>query len=180
MPEATPPAAAKKDTKRGPKKQFLEALEREHQRTMRVLRAYPDDKADFKPHETSGSARELAWIFVLGPNLMAKALTTGFDWSNPSGGPPAAPASMKEIVAAAEQAHQRLVDVLNATDESALDETVQFFVGPKTLGEFTKLGFIEMVLFDHVHHRGQLSVYLRIAGAKVPSIYGPSRDEPWR
>lgn len=171
---------AEKATKRGPKKQFLEALEREHQRTMRVLRAYPEDKANMKPHEKSGSARELAWIFVLGPNLMTKALTTGFDWSNPSGGPPAAPQTMREIVAAADQAHQRLVDTVSAMDESQLDETVQFFVGPKTLGEFTKLGFLEMILFDHVHHRGQLSVYLRMAGAKVPSIYGPSADEPWR
>lgn len=148
--------------------------------TKRVLRAYPEDKANMKPHEKSGSARELAWIFVLGPNLMTKALTTGFDWSNPSGGPPAAPQTMKEIVAAADQAHQRLVDTVSAMDEAELDETVQFFVGPKTLGEFTKLGFLEMVLFDHVHHRGQLSVYLRMAGAKVPSIYGPSADEPWR
>lgn len=178
--EQTTPTPAEKATKRGPKKQFLEALEREHQRTMRVLRAYPEDKANMKPHEKSGSARELSWIFVLGPNLMTKALTTGFDWSNPSGGPPAAPQTMNEIVEAADQAHQRLVDTVNAMDEAQLDETVQFFVGPKTLGEFTKLGFLEMVLFDHVHHRGQLSVYLRMAGAKVPSIYGPSADEPWR
>ncbi|MFN2387022.1 MAG: DinB family protein [Thermoanaerobaculia bacterium] len=179
MAESTP-TAAEKATTRGPKKQFLEALEREHQRTMRVLRAYPEDKANLRPHERSGTARELAWIFVLGQNLMTKALTTGFDWSNPSGGPPAAPATMKEIVDAAEEAHRRLVETLQGMDESRLDETVQFFVGPKTLGEYTKLGFLEMILFDHVHHRGQLSVYLRMAGAKVPSIYGPSADEPWR
>ena len=51
---------------KSPKQQFLEAFEREHERTMRVLRAYPDDETDFRPHERSRTAREVAWPMVLG------------------------------------------------------------------------------------------------------------------
>jgi uncharacterized damage-inducible protein DinB len=56
---------------------------------------------------------------------------------------------------------------------------VSFLVAPKTLGNIPKLTFLWFILNDEIHHRGQFSVYLRIAGARVPSIYGPSADEPW-
>ena len=56
--------------------------------------------------------------------------------------------------------------------------SVQLFVAPKTLGDYPTMEFLWFLLFDHIHHRGQLSVYLRMVG-KVPSIYGPSGDQPW-
>ena len=55
---------------------------------------------------------------------------------------------------------------------------MQLFVAPKTLGDYPTMEFLWFLLFDHIHHRGQLSVYLRMVG-KVPSIYGPSGDQPW-
>ena len=161
------------------KQQFLEAFEREHERTMRVLRAYPDDQTDFRPHERSRSARDVTWPIVLGQErLMLKALTTGFDWSQPPGAPPTAPGRMSEIAQAAEQAHRKVVGALNDAGDAKMDSSVPFFVAPKTLGDYPLTDFLWMVLFDHIHHRGQLSVYLRIVD-KVPSIYGPSGDEPW-
>jgi uncharacterized damage-inducible protein DinB len=161
------------------KQQFLEAFRQEHERTMRVLRAYPDDQSDFKPHERSRTAREVAWPLALGQErLMVKALTTGFDWSTPPAPPPAMPARMSEIAQAVEQAHGKVLGALESADETRLDGTVKFFVAPKTLGDVPTLDFLWFLLFDHVHHRGQLSVYLRIAGS-VPSIYGPSGDQPW-
>lgn len=48
------------------------------------------------------------------------------------------------------------------------------------MGSMRKLDLLRFMLNDHIHHRGQLSVYLRMSGGKVPSIYGPSKDEPWR
>jgi len=54
-----------------------------------------------------------------------------------------------------------------------------FMVAPKQKGEVPLADFVEFMLGDQIHHRGQLSVYLRMAGGKVPSIYGPSADEPW-
>ena len=161
------------------KQQFLDAFEREHERTMRVLRAYPDDQSDFRPHERSRTAREASWPIVLGQErLMLKALTTGFDWSNPPAPPTPAPGRMSEIAEAAEQAHGKVVEALKAADDAKMDSSVPFFVAPKTLGDYPLTDFLWMVLFDHIHHRGQLSVYLRIV-AKVPSIYGPSGDDPW-
>jgi uncharacterized damage-inducible protein DinB len=162
-----------------PRQQFLDAFEREHQRTMRVLRAYPDDRSDFRPHERSLTAREVAWPLVLGQErLMLKALTTGFDWSKPPDAPPPMPAAMSAIAEAVERAHGKVVDALKRAGDAVLNGSVRFFVAPKTLGDTPTMDFLWFVLFDHVHHRGQLSVYLRMIG-KVPSIYGPSGDEPW-
>jgi uncharacterized damage-inducible protein DinB len=161
------------------RQQFLDALSKEHDRTMRVLRAYPAGKSDFKPHPKSQTARELAWVLAMGHSLMVKALTTGFDWSKPSAPLPHAPATTAEIADALEQEYRQVVETLRGFEESRLDETVQFMTGPKTLGDWKKVDFLWFLLFDHVHHRGQLSVYLRMADGRVPAIYGPSGDEKW-
>jgi uncharacterized damage-inducible protein DinB len=60
-----------------------------------------------------------------------------------------------------------------------VEGTVQFFVAPKQVGDIPAESFLWFMLHDQIHHRGQLSVYVRMAGGKVPSIYGPSADEPW-
>jgi uncharacterized damage-inducible protein DinB len=165
---------------KSPKQQFLDAFEQEQARTVRVLHAYPDEHSDFKPHERSNSARQIAWPIVLGQErLMVRALTTGFDWSKPSGAPPPAPATMSAIAKAEEEAHRKALEALRAADDATLEGSVKFFVAPKTLGDVPTLDFLWYILFDHVHHRGQLSVYLRMVG-KVPAIYGPSGDEPWK
>jgi uncharacterized damage-inducible protein DinB len=167
---------------KGPKQLFLDAFEREHATSMRVLRAFPDEKSDFKPHEKSGTAAQIVWPLVLGEErLMKKALTTGFDWSAPPTAPPPTPARVSAVADRLEQVHPETLALLQAADEAALgSESVKFFVGPKTLGDVPKLDFLWYLLCDHVHHRGQFSIYLRMVGGKVPSIYGPSADEPWR
>jgi uncharacterized damage-inducible protein DinB len=65
------------------------------------------------------------------------------------------------------------------TPESRLLETVPFFTGPKQMGNVRVIDILWFMLLDSIHHRGQLSVYVRMTGGKVPSIYGPSGDEPW-
>ena len=72
------------------------------------------------------------------------------------------------------------MDAVREMPESRLDETVTFFTGPGTTGPMRVHDVLWFMLLDSVHHRGQLSVYVRMAGGKVPSIYGPSADEPWR
>ena len=57
--------------------------------------------------------------------------------------------------------------------------TADFFIGPKQTGDIPLPEFLDFMLHDQIHHRGQLSIYVRMAGGKVPSIYGPSADEPW-
>ena len=73
-------------------------------------------------------------------------------------------------------AHAHLV---RSTPDDKLQETVKFFTGPGQMGDFTRLDFAWFLLHDQIHHRGQFSIYLRLADAKVPAIYGPSGDEPW-
>lgn len=162
-----------------PKQQFLDSFEQEHATTLKVLRAYPTDKLDIKPSDVSKSARELAGIFVAEMGLAEKALTTGFDWSKPPAARPPLPDALDEIIAAFDASHKRVAALVQGMRDEQFGETVSFFVAPKTLGDIPKIRFLWFLLCDQIHHRGQFSVYLRIAGAKVPSIYGPTLDEPW-
>src|SRR5260370_20192885 len=107
---------------KSPKHQFGEAFERVHERTMGVLRAYPDDQSDFKPHPRSRSAREVAWPLALGQErLMLRALTTGFDWSKP----PPLPARIGEIAAAVERSHHKAAEALKTSEDAQLEGSVR-------------------------------------------------------
>jgi uncharacterized damage-inducible protein DinB len=154
--------------------QFRDTYLREHATTRNVLHAYPPDQADFKPHERSGSAMKLAWTFVLEEMIMLKVLD-----NEPLGREmPKPPETWQGVLDAFDEQHEKMKAKLAGVDVSTLNG-VQFFVAPKTMGEYKPVAFLFRFLFDQIHHRGQLSVYLRMAGGKVPSIYGPSGDEPW-
>ena len=173
---ATPAAIA---AIQSPKEQFLAAYDKEHGITMRVLRAFPPDRADLQPHPTCRTARELAWIFVMEQGMLERALTTGFDWSKAPQAPPPAPESFGAIVETFDAGQKRIAEIVRGMPDERFSETVSFFVAPKTLGDIPKLQFLWFVLSDQIHHRGQFSIYIRMAGAKLPSIYGPTADEPW-
>jgi uncharacterized damage-inducible protein DinB len=175
---ATTPARAAGE-RPSPKQQFLDAYEREHAITMKVLRAFPPSKAELKPHPMSKSARELAWIFVLERGLATAGLANAFASGNAGGPAPAAPAEWAEVLSSLEAAHVDFRDAFSQYTDEQLLEPIKFFAGPKTLMDIPRIDFAWFVMSDQIHHRGQLSVYLRMSGAKVPSIYGPSADEPW-
>ena len=162
-----------------PKQQFLDAYEREHEITMRLLRAYPTDKLDLRPAPALKTARELAWVFVVERGLGTMAYHNAFAKGMPSGGTPSAPASWDDLLAALEREHKAFGDLVRAASEDELFEPVKFFTGPKTLSDWPRMQLLWFLLSDQIHHRGQFSIYARIAGGKVPSIYGPSADEPW-
>lgn len=161
-----------------PKQQFLDAYEREHRITMRVLHAYPPDREDLRPHPRCKTARELAWVFVL-ERWLGKTVFNDELATRPPGEPAPPPSSWAEILVALERAHNDFGDLVRATPDAALQETVKFFTGPKTLSDVPRLAVCWLILHDQIHHRGQFSVYLRMADGKVPSIYGPSGDETW-
>lgn len=153
---------------------FLEVYQQEHARTMKVLRAYPADQAEFKPHERSNTALRLAATFFIEGKLMLLAIK-----GEPvlgSGGFPAAPQTWDEILEGIEQQSQEIVRLLGNGEPTGV---VPFYTGPKQMGEYTAIDFLWFLLHDQIHHRGQLTVYLRMAGGKVPAVYGPSADEPW-
>ena len=157
------------------KEQFLNAVAREFPTTVKLLKAYPTTKADLKPHTKSKSARELAWTFVTEEKACDQALDGAIDF----GKMPPPPATLQDVIATYEKSHAALLDRLKKTPDAELNKTIKFFVAPKQMGDLRKMDVLWFMLMDAVHHRGQLSVYLRLADAKVPSIYGPSADEPW-
>ncbi|HUF25752.1 MAG TPA: DinB family protein [Gemmatimonadaceae bacterium] len=161
------------------KQRFLEVYEIEHAKTMRVLRAFPPAQAELRPHDRCKTARELAWIFALERGLGKLVFNDAFASGVPSGEMPPAPESWDAILAAIEQSHREFGDLVKSLPDEKLHETVKFLVAPKTLGDVRRTDFAWFLLHDEIHHRGQMSVYLRMAGGKVPSIYGPSADEPW-
>ena len=176
---ATPPTSPIVGTMPTPKQQFLNAYEREHETTMKVLRAFPPEKSELQPHPKSKPARELAWIFTLERGLGKAGLNNAFASGQVGGGPPPAPEKWEDVVDAAEKSHAEFREVFNSFTDEQLLEPIKFFAGPKTLVDVPRIEFAWFLLCDEIHHRGQLSVYLRMAEGKVPSIYGPSLDEPW-
>jgi uncharacterized damage-inducible protein DinB len=167
------------ETRRSPKQHFLEHYEKEHATTKRVLDAYPEGQLDVKFHSKLKTARELAWVFVMERMLGTMVYNDAFAEGPPSGEAPPPPETWGELRAALDQAHQDFGDLVRSASEDDLAQTVKFFVGPQQLGDYTRMEFCWFLLHDQIHHRGQLSVYLRLADGKVPSIYGPSADEPW-
>jgi len=157
------------------KEVFLDRWDQEFQTTLKILKAYPKEKSDLKPTERSQSAKDLAWAFVLGQNVVEQAIKGELNFE----ALPKAPATLDEIIGIYQRSHENVVAKLRALTDLDLEKTMKFFIGPKQMGDVRKGDIFWLFLMDNVHHRGQLSVYLRMSGAKVPSIYGPSGDEPW-
>lgn len=159
-----------------PKEQFLASWQREFPTTLKVLKAFPADKGKFKPHERSQEANEVAWNFVRAQVAIQQALDGTF--TIPPNFPPV-PEKWSDVVSAYETAEGKVVEKMQKTPDAEFAKTMKFLLGPGQWGDIPRMSFLWFVFCDTIHHRGQLSVYLRLAGGKVPSIYGPSADEPW-
>ena len=162
-----------------PKKGFLEAYEKEHRITRRVLEAFPVAKTNLRPHPRSKSARELAWVFTLERGLGTLVMKDGLASGKPPAEMPAAPEKWDDLLGALEHAHRRFGDLIESLSDEEFEHPVQFFTGPGKLEAIPRSRICWHLLHDQIHHRGQLSIYLRMAEGRVPSIYGPSADEPW-
>ena len=162
-------------------RQYLDVYEREHLTTMKVLRAYPPDQADLRPHPRCKTAKELAWVFViergLGTHVMTDRLMAAMQESG--GKMPECPERWEDVLAALEQAHRQFAELVGGYSDEEFHAPVTFFTGPAKMEPQSRKEVAWFLLHDQIHHRGQLSVYLRMAGGKVPSIYGPTADEPW-
>jgi len=150
---------------------YINARNREMQTTLKVLQAYPEAKVNLKPAEKSRTAAELAMIFAVEERVLKSLLETGatnLDFLRPT-----IPSTIAEIIAAFQQAITANDAVLATLTPQQFDKPVNFYGLNISLGDA-----LWFELFDHIHHRGQLSVYVRLAGAKLPSIYGPTADAP--
>jgi uncharacterized damage-inducible protein DinB len=160
---------------------FIPQWEFEFQITLTVLRAIPEDNIEFKPHEKFFSARRLAWHLVRIEDIFGRGVLKDKIVIGESTLPSEPPATIAEMIAIAEKQHPEIVNGWRALDDAALQQKIPF-VTPDGVArrELPRKAYLRVTLMHHViHHRGQLSLMLRLMGAKVPSIYGPSGDEGW-
>jgi uncharacterized damage-inducible protein DinB len=92
---------------------------------------------------------------------------------------PPAPKTVKAIVEAYTKRHAALVKKVEKAGEPLFAKELDFFVAKGRMGKVSVRGMLWDLLHDQIHHRGQLTIYHRLVGAKVTSIYGPTADEPW-
>jgi uncharacterized damage-inducible protein DinB len=139
----------------------------------RVLKALPGGKLDYRPHPKSRSAAELAWLLAELEGSLATLVATGtISWKETK-----APAKVEDIVAAFERNAAAVDAGLGKLDAAGWEKKVAFVMEGAPPWEDTMGNFFWGFLFDAVHHRGQLTTYIRPMGGKVPSIYGPSGDD---
>jgi uncharacterized damage-inducible protein DinB len=158
------------------KEMFLASWEREFGTTMKVLKNLPADKLEFKPPgEKTRTAKQLAEVFVGELKLVDMAVKGKADFSG------AMPTfkTYPEILQALESTQKAMTQKVKGMSDADWNSKMAMPMGPGKMGEMRRADVLWMTLMDAVHHRGQFSIYLRMVGAKVPSIYGPSGDEPW-
>jgi len=151
---------------------FLQHADAEFARFMGVLEAAPADRLDFRPHPRSRSAYELIG-HLLGheQDLLELAVTGAINhrMQVPF-------ATLSEGLEAYRTAHAALVERLRILSDADWEGPGRFLLDGRVVYEYPRRDLAWMLLFDGLHHRGQLSTYLRPMGATVPCIYGPSAD----
>jgi len=157
------------------KDMYVASFKREYETTLRMLRAYPPDKSELKPAPNLKCARELAWMLVLNQSVVVPTLRGELKL----GMFPDPPKTWSEVIAAFEREHRETLGKLGSLTDERMNDTIKLPVGPGKIGDVPISEALWMFFHDTIHHRGQLTVYARIAGGKIPSIYGPTADEPW-
>ena len=147
---------------------FMEFWVNEAKTTRNVLARIPEG-SDYRPDPRSRTAHEIAWQIVCEEKMIIDALETGkAEWA-----PPPMPATMKEVLDSYEAQSAAMAKRWQALSAAAWDGTLEFFGSQRPASPMAW-----SFLFDIVHHRGQITTYLRPMGSTVPQIYGPSADEP--
>ena len=160
---------------------FIRRWEQEYPGFSAVIRALPAAQLQYRPHPKSRSAAELVSLLVSLEQACIELCTsqrssynTGMRWH-----PHEHAATLDEMIIAYERYHFALAEKLASLDDIAWHHQAWMTRGDQEiLLKDTIGGLLWLALFDAVHHRGQLSTYIRPMGGKVPSIYGPSGDDP--
>jgi uncharacterized damage-inducible protein DinB len=156
---------------------FLQELDQEGKTTRRVLERVPGDQLGWRPHPKSMSLGELALHTAQTPGMIAAWAVE--DVMVLSGAPSqAAATSTDEVLKAHDASILKAKEILRQLGDAGLQRAWQATAGGATLFAMPKVALFRSIVLNHwIHHRGQLSVYLRLVGVAVPSIYGPSADE---
>ena len=159
---------------------FLSELDREVERSRRALEQVPEGKYDWKPHDRSMAFGYLADMVATMPSWMAMAITQDELDVAPADGP-----KMKQAPKETSDALLKALDAAAADARSALEKTTddhlmtswRLLARGQVVMETQRQVVIQDTFNHWAHHRGQLTVYLRLMGATVPALYGPSADD---
>ncbi len=150
---------------------FLPAVEREQAVTQKVIEAIPVDQGDYRPDSVSKTALELAWHIAASEKRFLNGIADGeFNFS-----PIPKPESVRnsaEIARWYSEMFQAVLSRLKSMSGAQLAKVMDF----RGMIQLPAVAFLQTYLHHSIHHRGQLSTYLRPMGGKVPSIYGESYD----
>ncbi len=160
---------------------LLTELDIESATTRRVLERVPSDKLSWKPHPKSMSLGALALHVAQSPGYIASQWATK-DQVELGGGksdaPPPLPTTTDEILAVHDAGAKQAREALTAIGDDGMRTRWKAMAGGQTVFDMPKAALVRSIVMNHTyHHRGQLSVYLRLLDVPVPSIYGPSADE---
>lgn len=147
---------------------FTKFWTEESKTTLRVLARIPEG-SDYRPDPKSRTAQEIAWQIVCEEKMIIEALESGkAAWA-----PPPTPATMEEVLEAYEKQSAAMPERWRDLPAERWNGMLEFFGSQRPAAPMAW-----SFLFDIVHHRGQITTYLRPMGSTVPQIYGPSADEP--
>ncbi len=152
-------------------------LEQEAGTTRRVLERVPGDKLTWKPHDKSMSLGRLALHVAQVPGFVG-ALAVQNPAAFPESTQPNEASSGEQLLSAHDEGLAQAKQIVQGFDDAAMMESWSVTAGGKTLMTMPRIALLRALMLNHwYHHRGQLSVYLRLLDVAVPSIYGPSADE---
>jgi len=161
---------------------FLEQLEGEVKSTRKALERVPEGRNDWKPHEKSMPFGYLAALVSKMPGWIALMINQN-EYDLGSKDPrfqPVALQTNRELVASFDEAVAVARKALQNTNDEHLRTNWKMLAGGHVVSDSPRYVSIRDAVFTHLgHHRGQLTVYLRLNEALVPSIYGPTADEQW-
>lgn len=157
---------------------LVQELDREMGSTRRVLERVPFEPADWKPHPKSRTLVQLATHVAEIPGIATRVLTLA-EWDAAAPRPSRAPiAETAQLLAAFDENVSATRAALAAAGDAELMAPWTFKHGGRTMFTVPKLGALRTMCFSHmIHHRGQLTVYLRLRDVALPPIYGPTADE---
>jgi uncharacterized damage-inducible protein DinB len=152
---------------------FLQFWGSEAPTTRKVISRIPEGSS-YRPDPKSRPAQEIAWQIVCEEKVLVDGLAAGrLEWGDFK-----APVTMKEVLEAYDRHQAAAPAKLQSLDASRWEREMPFMYGSTEVMRLTGYGHAWGFLFDIIHHRGQITTYLRAMGSTVPQVYGPTADEP--
>jgi uncharacterized damage-inducible protein DinB len=156
-----------------PAETFLTVWDREAQKTIEMLKILPAGQYDFRPDASGRSLGELAWHLAELDAYVSFGVASGAFTADAK--PPSIkrPITIEALAPGYERIHKEARDRLGSLKAEDLDKEMQFFGSTQTVSAL----LWDVMLLHSIHHRGQLSLLIRLAGGVIPPLFGPTREQ---